>query len=81
MTDSVRYAIPPGIIGRLANHLFVERMLNTIFDFRLPRWRTILNETTPRFKSPADEPDHYTDLLPDRARDISLLGIRCLVHA
>lgn len=34
MTDSVRYAIPLGIVGRLANHLFVERMLNAIFDFR-----------------------------------------------
>lgn len=34
MTDNVRYAVPLGLIGRLANHLFVERALNAIFDFR-----------------------------------------------
>ena len=34
MTDIVNYAIPFGIIGRLANKLFVERQLNAIFEFR-----------------------------------------------
>jgi ligand-binding SRPBCC domain-containing protein len=34
MTDIVNYAIPFGIIGRLANRLFVEQQLNAIFEFR-----------------------------------------------
>jgi hypothetical protein len=34
MTDEIRYAIPYGIIGRLANVLFVRRMVNAIFDYR-----------------------------------------------
>lgn len=34
MTDIVNYAIPFGIIGRLANELFVKRQLNAIFEFR-----------------------------------------------
>jgi ligand-binding SRPBCC domain-containing protein len=34
MTDIVNYAIPFGIIGRLANRLFVERQLNAIFEYR-----------------------------------------------
>jgi ligand-binding SRPBCC domain-containing protein len=34
MTDEVHYAIPYGVIGRLANWLFVERSVNAIFDFR-----------------------------------------------
>jgi ligand-binding SRPBCC domain-containing protein len=34
MTDIVNYALPFGIIGRLAKLLFVERELNTIFDYR-----------------------------------------------
>lgn len=34
MTDIVNYAIPFGLVGRLANRLFVERRLNAIFEFR-----------------------------------------------
>ncbi len=34
MTDEVNYAIPLGILGRLANWLFVEREVNRIFDYR-----------------------------------------------
>lgn len=34
MTDEVNYAIPFGIIGRLAAWLFVEREVNSIFDYR-----------------------------------------------
>lgn len=34
MTDEVNYAIPLGILGRLANWIFVEREVNSIFDFR-----------------------------------------------
>lgn len=34
MADVVSYDIPYGIIGRLANTLFVSRMLKGIFDYR-----------------------------------------------
>jgi ligand-binding SRPBCC domain-containing protein len=34
MTDIVRYAIPYGWLGRIANAVFVERELNAIFEFR-----------------------------------------------
>ncbi len=34
MVDELAYAIPFGIIGRLAHRLFVKRMLNRIFDYR-----------------------------------------------
>lgn len=35
MKDKVEYALPLGIIGRLAHTLFVKRKLNKIFDYRL----------------------------------------------
>ncbi|MBN8575367.1 MAG: SRPBCC family protein [Cytophagales bacterium] len=34
MTDEVNYVIPLGILGRLANVLFVGREVNRIFDYR-----------------------------------------------
>jgi ligand-binding SRPBCC domain-containing protein len=34
MTDKINYAIPFGILGRFANWLFVDRMLNRIFEYR-----------------------------------------------
>jgi ligand-binding SRPBCC domain-containing protein len=34
MTDEVNYAIPFGIIGRLAHWIFVGRKVNAIFDYR-----------------------------------------------
>jgi ligand-binding SRPBCC domain-containing protein len=34
MTDEITYAIPFGILGRLANYFFVENQLKTIFRFR-----------------------------------------------
>lgn len=34
MTDDVHYAIPFGLVGRLANSLFVENKLQSIFDYR-----------------------------------------------
>jgi ligand-binding SRPBCC domain-containing protein len=34
MTDEVNYAIPFGILGRLANWLFVGKKVTTIFDYR-----------------------------------------------
>lgn len=34
MTDEVNYAIPLGLLGRIANALFVGREVNRIFDYR-----------------------------------------------
>jgi ligand-binding SRPBCC domain-containing protein len=34
MTDEISYAVPFGWIGQLANVVFVQRELNTIFDYR-----------------------------------------------
>jgi ligand-binding SRPBCC domain-containing protein len=35
VTDNVEYALPFGIMGRLAAWLFVSRQLNSIFDYRV----------------------------------------------
>ena len=37
MTDLVHYQLPLGVLGNLANSLFVKKQLNTIFDFRYKR--------------------------------------------
>ncbi len=34
MTDEVNYVVPLGLLGRLANWLFVERQVSAIFDHR-----------------------------------------------
>lgn len=34
MVDELHYAIPFGIFGRIANAVFVEREVNSIFDYR-----------------------------------------------
>lgn len=34
MTDLKNYAIRLGIVGRLANDMFVEKRVNVIFDYR-----------------------------------------------
>lgn len=34
MTDTVHYALPLGILGRLANSLFVAKQLEDIFEYR-----------------------------------------------
>ncbi len=34
MTDTVRYAMPFGVLGRIAEGLFVTRQLQKIFDYR-----------------------------------------------
>ena len=34
MTDIVHYALPLGVLGRLANSLFVEKQLEDIFEYR-----------------------------------------------
>jgi ligand-binding SRPBCC domain-containing protein len=44
MNDDLTYAIPYGIIGRLANAVFVEREVNGIFDYRHKVLETYFNE-------------------------------------
>lgn len=34
MVDEVNYAIPLGILGRMANWFFVERQVRSIFEYR-----------------------------------------------
>ena len=49
MVDEVNYAIPLGILGRLANWLFVSREVNTIFNHRyavLEKYFTKENNTS-----------------------------------
>ena len=41
--DHVRYSIPFGLIGKLANHIFVERDLVDIFDYREKAINEIFN--------------------------------------
>jgi len=46
--DLVHYGLPLGILGRIANHLFVKQQLNAIFEYR----ETVLNEMfKPRTKT------------------------------
>lgn len=42
MTDVVRYAIRPAILGPLAHTLFVRRTLGKIFDYRAEKIRELL---------------------------------------
>ncbi|MCL6266172.1 SRPBCC family protein [Flagellimonas myxillae] len=51
MEDIVDYALPYGILGRLAHTLFVKRQLNKIFEHRRVQLETI-------FGTPQTE-DHY----------------------
>lgn len=37
MTDIIHYKNPLGILGRLANVLFVKKKVNTIFDYRFKK--------------------------------------------
>ena len=46
MTDEVNYAIPLGILGRLAHRFFVHRQLNAIFDFRYKTLEKIFETKT-----------------------------------
>ncbi len=43
MVDLVHYKIPYGFIGRLANHLFVKRQLEHIFNYRLQTLNRLFN--------------------------------------
>ena len=49
LTDEVNYAIPFGIIGRLAKVLFVEKSLNAIFDYRFKALEELFNEHKTHF--------------------------------
>lgn len=44
MTDIVNYAIPFGILGKMANWLFVEKQVNGIFDYRYKVLDRIFNQ-------------------------------------
>ena len=37
MTDIVHYRIPYGVIGKIANKLFVQKQLQNIFDYRFQK--------------------------------------------
>jgi ligand-binding SRPBCC domain-containing protein len=45
MTDELNYAIPYGIIGRLAHLIFVGREVSAIFDFRYKILEQFFNKT------------------------------------
>ena len=34
MTDTIIYIPPFGVLGRIANYLFIKRRINRIFDYR-----------------------------------------------
>lgn len=44
MMDELHYAIPYGIFGRLANWIFVEREVCSIFDYRFKVLETYFNK-------------------------------------
>jgi hypothetical protein len=35
MVDDVRYALPLGLLGEIVHWIFVRRMVNEIFDYRM----------------------------------------------
>jgi len=44
MRDQVHYALPMGILGRIANSLFVEKQLKHIFDFRFKKMEELFGK-------------------------------------
>jgi ligand-binding SRPBCC domain-containing protein len=58
MTDEVNYAIPYGILGRFAHWLFVEKQVNTIFDYR----NKVLKQMFPRVKNHHSISLHHTTI-------------------
>ena len=44
MTDIVTYKPPFGLIGRLANKLFIKKQLESIFEFRRSKMNQIFND-------------------------------------
>ena len=58
MTDTVRYALPMGWLGRLMHAVTVKRKLNYIFDFRAE----VIDSLLPRLDKPTiDSPEPSTD--------------------
>jgi ligand-binding SRPBCC domain-containing protein len=43
MTDTVHYALPFGILGRIAHSLFIKKQLKDIFDYRRDRIEELYN--------------------------------------
>ena len=50
LTDEVNYAVPLGLIGRLANVMFVERSLNAIFDYRFKALEELFKDDKTKIK-------------------------------
>jgi ligand-binding SRPBCC domain-containing protein len=46
MKDKLEYALPLGLLGRLAHSLFVKRKLEHIFNFRFKKVESIFNQKT-----------------------------------
>jgi hypothetical protein len=46
MTDELEYAVSPGLLGSLANFLFVGREVKSIFDYRFQILNKRFNRTT-----------------------------------
>jgi ligand-binding SRPBCC domain-containing protein len=44
MTDIVHYKTPFGILGRIANAMFIKKQLKTIFDYRFNKLNEIFNQ-------------------------------------
>jgi ligand-binding SRPBCC domain-containing protein len=44
MTDIVSYRLPMGVLGRIAHSLFVKKQLESIFDFRYQKMKTLFGE-------------------------------------
>ena len=44
MIDELNYALPLGILGRLAHTIFVKAKLNSIFDYRYKKVEDIFNQ-------------------------------------
>lgn len=44
MYDEVHYKAPMGVLGRMANALFIERQLKQIFDYRFGKIEELFNK-------------------------------------
>ena len=53
MTDEVNYAVPFGFIGRLTNHVFVEKTVNAIFDYRFKALEEIFKDDKTKIRKSA----------------------------
>ena len=53
MTDEVIYVVPLGLIGRLANAVFVERSVNAIFDYRFKVLEELFNDSKRKIRKSA----------------------------